>query len=93
MAVSGYVRLSVDVPQEVHTALKAASAYQHKPIKVLVRELLTRELPHWQTADEEEARRALRSLIGLARSGNPHNADNEALDATLAAVYAKEAVP
>jgi hypothetical protein len=54
---------------------------------------LTRELPHWQTADEEEARRALRSLIGLARSGNPHNADNEALDATLAAVYAKEAVP
>lgn len=84
--------VSFDLPDEVYEALERMAIASGRSTDALALEWLARHVPKERPEVSEQARAAalkkLRAHAGRADSHDPHAADNEPLDATLASEFA-----
>lgn len=85
--------IQLDIPESLYEAVvqaardKGTSAEDWILTNVTARLPSTRELSPKPAVETDGAARRFRSSFGTIDSGNPHSADNDAIDADLALAY------
>lgn len=85
--------ITLEIPDEVFSSFQKQAESRGETAEKFVLEIVLKNSPKTEkNSNEKEKRDALQELMkfsGAANSGNSHSADNEQIDADLAAEYGK----
>lgn len=84
--------LTLEIPDEVFSNFQKQAERRGKTAEKFVLEIVLKNAPQTKNNDIEDAQAAEERFmrwVGAAGSGNPRSADNEQIDADLAAEYGR----
>ncbi len=86
--------ITLEIPDEVFSSFQKLAASKGETAEKFVLEIVLKNFPKANgSLSEQEKSDALKDLMrfsGAVNSGNPRSADNEQIDADLAAEYGKD---
>lgn len=85
--------LILEIPDEVFSSFQKHAERRGETVEKFVLEIVLKNVPQTKNGGDKDAKLAEERFarwIGSVNSGNPRSADNEQIDADLAAEYGKD---